>query len=310
MKSSGRDTGRPSGGPRDAATLPVLPGPGIRESERSTREQVAHSILEHGPSTASQLAERLDLTPAAVRRHLAVLEESGDLTSQEERVYGTRGRGRPAKVFVLTDAGRAHFPSAYDQLAIQALRHLQQVGGHEAIERFAEERVADVVQSYREITEQAEVAGQHVEAAEVLARALDAAGYVATTQPSRTGEQLCQHHCPVAHVAHEFPELCVAETEVFSRLLGVHLQRLATIADGHGVCTTHIPDARPHDPVVGVRHRPREAVASDSRSVAAPGVEYRTDPTAPARVTGPRPTLTVVTAPAARNTTDANHQEG
>ena len=30
------------------------------------------------------------------------------------------------------------------------------------------------------------------------------------------GEQLCQHHCPVAHVAEQFPELCEAETEVFA----------------------------------------------------------------------------------------------
>jgi hypothetical protein len=42
-------------------------------------------------------------------------------------------------------------------------------------------------------------------------------------------------------VAREFPQLCVAETEAFSRLLGVHVQRLATLAHGEHVCTTHIP---------------------------------------------------------------------
>jgi hypothetical protein len=54
------------------------------------------------------------------------------------------------------------------------------------------------------------------------------------------GEQLCQHHCPVAHVAAEYPQLCEAETEAFGRLLGLPVQRLATIAHGDGVCTTHI----------------------------------------------------------------------
>ena len=54
------------------------------------------------------------------------------------------------------------------------------------------------------------------------------------------GEQLCQHHCPVAHVAAEYPQLCEAETEAFGRLLGTPVQRLATIAHGDGVCTTHI----------------------------------------------------------------------
>jgi len=54
------------------------------------------------------------------------------------------------------------------------------------------------------------------------------------------GEQLCQHHCPVAHVAAEFPQLCEAETEAFARLLGTPVQRLATIAHGDGICTTHV----------------------------------------------------------------------
>ena len=54
------------------------------------------------------------------------------------------------------------------------------------------------------------------------------------------GEQLCQHHCPVAHVAAEYPQLCEAETEAFGRLLGLPVQRLATIAHGDGICTTHV----------------------------------------------------------------------
>jgi predicted ArsR family transcriptional regulator len=45
----------------------------------------------------------------------------------------------------------------------------------------------------------------------------------------------------VQHVAEQFPEFCDAETEAFGRLLGTHVQRLATIAHGDGVCTTHVP---------------------------------------------------------------------
>ena len=43
------------------------------------------------------------------------------------------------------------------------------------------------------------------------------------------------------HVAAEFPQFCDAETDAFSRLLGVHVQRLATLAHGEHVCTTFIP---------------------------------------------------------------------
>ncbi|MBO0846370.1 MAG: helix-turn-helix domain-containing protein, partial [Nocardioides sp.] len=47
--------------------------------DQSTRERVVRSILVDGPSTAADLAVRLDLTPAAVRRHLDHLIEAGAL---------------------------------------------------------------------------------------------------------------------------------------------------------------------------------------------------------------------------------------
>ena len=38
----------------------------MQETDNSTRERVVRSILEHGPSTARELAERLNLTPVAI----------------------------------------------------------------------------------------------------------------------------------------------------------------------------------------------------------------------------------------------------
>ena len=55
------------------------------------------------------------------------------------------------------------------------------------------------------------------------------------------GVQICQHHCPVSHVAEEFPELCEAEQQAMSEVLGTHVQRLATIVNGDCACTTHVP---------------------------------------------------------------------
>jgi predicted ArsR family transcriptional regulator len=204
-----------------------------------TRERVARSILENGPLTAADLAERLKLTPAAVRRHLDALQDEGMIEGREQKVYGQRGRGRPAKVFALTDGGRDTFEQAYDDLAVSALRFLADHGGEKLVVDFAKQRIADLEQRYRPLVEAASVA----ERARALAEVLSADGFAASAEssPVAPGEQLCQHHCPVAHVAEQFPQLCEAETEAFARLLGTHVQRLATIAHGDGVCTTHIP---------------------------------------------------------------------
>jgi predicted ArsR family transcriptional regulator len=198
---------------------------------------VAQSILELGPSTAAVLGERLDLTPAAVRRHLDHLIEEGAVEAREPRVYGARGRGRPAKVFALTEVGRDRFDQQYDDLAVQALRFLAETGGDEAVMEFARRRVAGLETRYAEI-----LAGNpETEPSVALADALTQSGYAAAVRESPLGPQLCQQHCPVAHVAHEFPQLCEAETEAIGRVLGTHVQRLATIAHGDGVCTTCIP---------------------------------------------------------------------
>jgi predicted ArsR family transcriptional regulator len=203
-----------------------------------TRGQVARLILELGPSTAATLGSRLGLTPAAIRRHLDNLLAEGLIETRTARTYGNRGRGRPAKVFVITDAGRSAFEHAYDDLATSALRFLAERAGPEAIAEFARAQIADLERRYAPAVGQGELA-QRVQA---LAEALSADGYAASAGPAPAGEQLCQHHCPVAHVAAEFPQLCEAETEAFGRLLGTPVQRLATIAHGDGICTTHVTD--------------------------------------------------------------------
>jgi predicted ArsR family transcriptional regulator len=210
----------------------------LATGERSTRNRVARSILDHGPSTVADLAGRLGLTQAAVRRHLDALAADDVVEAREQRVYGARTRGRPAKVFALTDCGRDAFDQSYDKLAAEALRWIAaREGGDEAVVAFARFRMAAQAGAYRKAVEAAAPENR----TEALAKALSVDGYAATARNAPVGEQLCQHHCPVAHVAEQFPQLCDAETEFFSQLLGTHVQRLATIAHGDGVCTTFIP---------------------------------------------------------------------
>ena len=208
------------------------------QGDAPTRARVARSILEHGPSTAVELARRLDLTPAAVRRHLEHLLDAGLVEQREPRSHAARGRGRPAKAYALTERGRDGFEQHYDDLATEALRFLAETGGEEAVRAFAERRVAFIEERFDDVR----AAHPEMNPTEALAQVFSDEGYAATVRDVPVGDQLCQQHCPVAHVAHEFPQLCEAETEAISRVLGSHVQRLATIAHGDGVCTTCIPN--------------------------------------------------------------------
>ena len=243
-------------GPTGPASPVAAPRPGVELSaqgraERSTRARVARLILELGPSTASVIGGRLGLTPAAIRRHLDNLLTEGLIETRTARTYASRGRGRPARLFAITDAGRSAFEHTYDDLASSALRFLAQEAGPAAVEKFARHQVSELERRYGAVLADAAPADR----VRALADALSADGYAASAHaapaageagpagavgPAIAGEQLCQHHCPVAHVAAEFPQLCEAETEAFGRLLGRPVQRLATIAHGDGICTTHV----------------------------------------------------------------------
>jgi predicted ArsR family transcriptional regulator len=214
------------------------PAPATSPADRRTRARVARLLLERGPSTAATLSVELGLTTAAVRKHLDAMLADGTIVARSAPVRGPRGRGRPARLFALSDAGHATAGrTAYDAVAVDALRYLRETAGEDAVERFARRRMGAWEARYAAQLASLPLADRPA----ALADALCGDGYAATVHEGGIGVQVCQHHCPVQHVAEEFPALCEAETEAIGRLVGRHVQRLATIAHGDGVCTTHIP---------------------------------------------------------------------
>jgi predicted ArsR family transcriptional regulator len=240
----------------DQATGPV--------GDRRTRERVTQLLLAQGAATAAELGAELGLSPAAIRRHLDAMLAAGDVTVGDPPHREQRGRGRPARVYRLTEQARSRCGGhTYDDIAAAALRWINRYGGREAVAAFAAEQVAAL--AARCEAAMAGAGDDPLARAEALAEALTREGYAASASVIATGGQLCQHHCPVAHVAAEFPQLCEAETAVISRLVGTHVQRLATIAHGDGVCTTHIPDPRrPHTTARPARPRPSRRPADRS----------------------------------------------
>lgn len=244
--------------PTVTAEIPVVEP--VETDHRDTRERLIDAISVHGPITARLLAERFGLTSAAVRRHLAALQADG-VIAEHEMPVGRRGRGRPSKSFVLSASAHESLPGGYDQLAVLAMEELARVGGPESVRRLADRRVADWEAELQALAASREAEGERITLArrvELLAELLTGRGYATTVRPltvpipatsARPGTrprtlvtaQLCHGHCPVLDVASDHPELCEAESRVISRIVGAPVQRLATLAQGAHVCTTHIP---------------------------------------------------------------------
>ena len=229
----------------------------MKSESTGGREGVARSLLVDGPATAAELAQRLNITAAGVRKHLDALEETGDVLAGDRPAFGpARGprRGRPARIYSLTERGRARFEQSYDDLAVSAMRFLRQVQPS-ALEEFAQRRATELEKRY-----EPHLTGltDPQQRAQRLAELLSADGYAASVEEGPTSVmQVCQHNCPVSQAAHEFPQLCDAEAAAFARLLGTNVTRLATIAHGDGVCTCLVSPSAPQSV-----HTPTERISS------------------------------------------------
>lgn len=243
--------GQRPGGAVSAASQPAADLIGSHDSpEGRTRHAVVRLLLESGSITAGEIGARLGLSAAGVRRHLDALIEMGDAEAHAAASWQQVGRGRPAKWFQLTAAGRGKLGHRYDDLAVAAMRQLRAIGGEDAVVAFARQRIDTILSDVAAVAAgddadaDGNADGNLEETAERIAVALTEAGYAASTarvDGGVPGVQILQHHCPVANVAKEFPELCRAERQAMAEVLGTHVQRLATIVDGGYVCTTHVP---------------------------------------------------------------------
>ncbi|WBL18315.1 helix-turn-helix transcriptional regulator [Citricoccus sp. NR2] len=216
-------------------------------SRESTRDNVLNSVLTHGPVSAATIGDQLQLTAAAVRRHLDSLEKDGLV--EVKSVAGSRGAGRPSRRYVVTQQGQSHLGDDYLDLASEAVRLLQEISGDEAIRSLARKHFASLEQRFSELVPEDADLTDRIRA---LTRTLDEAGFAASTRRAGRGgkvttlraAQICQGHCPIQEMAGEFPEFCEEETELFARLLEVDVRRLSTLPTGGHVCTTHVPLGR------------------------------------------------------------------
>ena len=233
------------------------------EIDRHTRGEIVQLLLEAGPITAGEIGDRLGISAAGVRRHLDALLAAGEAQASPAASWQQHGRGRPAKRYRLTAAGRAKLGHTYDDLAAAAMRQLREIGGDEAVRTFARRRIDAILSGVGEGPGDVEATSDRV------AEALTKAGYATTIDRVNgpvEGIQICQHHCPVSHVAEEFPELCETERDAFAEILGTHVQRLATIVNGDCACTTHVP-LTPKSSTDASAHSPRRSRDETRRSL-------------------------------------------
>ncbi|NJO43070.1 MAG: transcriptional regulator [Cyanobacteria bacterium CRU_2_1] len=211
----------------------------MEESKQKVKEQILHLLKMRGAQTAAMLAEQLQVSPMAVRQHLQSLKAEEWVTYQEER----RPLGRPVKLWRLTMQSFDRFPDSHADLMLDLLRSLETVFGSDGLDRLMADRSRRQIQTYRAKVAELTTAGdwrQHVRA---IAHLRTQEGYMAEVieQPGNA-LLLVENHCPICLAAQTCQNLCRAELEVFTAVLGstVTVERVEHILQGDRRCAYRV----------------------------------------------------------------------
>ncbi|NEO27702.1 MAG: iron-sulfur cluster biosynthesis transcriptional regulator SufR [Kamptonema sp. SIO4C4] len=213
-------------------TNPTTPKTAASTPQASTKQDILQYLLKQGQATAHELAEALDISPQATRKHLKDLEKSELIEHQS--VQG--GMGRPQHHYFLSREGKEYFPHRYGEFTVSFLDTL--------VETVGEEQVGVVLRKQweRKAAEYRQFLGKRPlkERVELLVQLRQDEGYMAELHPVEGNEDdfmFSEHNCAISEVAESFPTVCGHELEMFEAILpDCTVERTHWLNDGEHRC--------------------------------------------------------------------------
>jgi predicted ArsR family transcriptional regulator len=201
----------------------------VPRRKASTHDRILDTLRRRGPCTVTELARRFRVSTMAVRLQLGALVKKGWVGSEETRP----SKGRPARVYSLTESSRCCFPERAGPLALEVLEEMEGIAGRDVVVKAMERRARRLGDAWHR-----ELEGKPLEEKlRLLARFRDEEGYVAESGPGDgRSQELVERHCPIAALAERWPEVCRIEEEMFRRVLGTSIERTEHLLSGGSCC--------------------------------------------------------------------------
>ncbi len=198
--------------------------------QADTKQDILKLLLKQSEATAQDLAEKLAISPQAIRRHLKDLEQEGLLTYRSESI----GMGRPQHLYQLTPKAREKFPDAYNQFAVNFLDTLVDTLGKDQVTHILEKQWQRKAENYRQQIGMGTLRERLMRLVEL--RRLE--GYVTEYFPVEGTDDyiFTEYNCAIAQVAQTFPTVCGHELEMFAAVLDCPVERTHWLVDGEDRC--------------------------------------------------------------------------
>jgi DeoR family suf operon transcriptional repressor len=194
--------------------------PMMTTPQPSTKQDILQHLLKQDQKTAQELAEVLEITPQAIRRHLKDLEAEGLIEHQAVQV----GMGRPQHVYRLSRKGRDRFPNRYEEFAVALLDTLTETVGYDQVSSILRKQWQRKAMEYRASVGSGSVQERVAKLVELRrAEGYMAEWYVLEPEPLNNGVghqyMIAEHNCAISNVAESFPSVCGHELEMFAEVL-------------------------------------------------------------------------------------------
>lgn len=182
-------------------------------SNTARRNMVLDSLKRKGPQSAHALAEQFEVTPMAIRLHLYDMENESLVSSENQSV----GRGRPLKIWRLTEDANRFFPDAHQTLAVDLINTMGELFGNQGLDKIVEAHGAHQKSNYLGRLKDVTTLEDRVKA---LAKIRTEEGYMAETLKDGSNWLLIENHCPICSAAKSCSGFCKNELEIFQEIIG------------------------------------------------------------------------------------------
>ncbi|WP_322863404.1 helix-turn-helix transcriptional regulator [Aeromonas allosaccharophila] len=178
----------------------------------ASTDKILFLLKSHGPQSAAALGEQLQMTSMGARQHLLALEQEGWVTFSDE----ARGRGRPVRLWQLTEQAWQRFPDSHSDLTVQLIDNVRELFGEEGMERLILQREQQMLARYQQTLGNKGLSGR----LEALRELRSREGYMAEIRCEEDGSWLLwESHCPICAAARSCRGFCRSELALFRQLL-------------------------------------------------------------------------------------------
>ncbi len=176
---------------------------------QSTRTEILEYLITHSNSSAADLSRFLEMTPANIRYHLAILEKEGLVQVSGQRTRGYAGR--PILLYNLTS------PTLGENV-LELLGILLEALGEGEDSRVMLNKITGLIlEDFK--TEKGNLISSYNQAVAFM----NERHYRASWKATPDGPQIELRHCPYRDLAKTHPQLCQLDEQIVSSIFNTEL---------------------------------------------------------------------------------------